>query len=114
MKLKAYKPLQVKERHFERHAQSKSSIVKKKMTHDTSFIRQSKCIQNAITPDPPALREQNLSEPTTLNLIELTTCVKKKNGREKKNDSIVSQLLVGHGGMLNCHRRHGQWLVVNE
>ena len=91
MKLKAYKPLQVKKRHFERHAQSKSSIVKKKMTHDTSFIRQSKCIQNAITPDPPALREQNLSGPTTLNLIELTTrvkkkttCVKKKNGREKK------------------------------
>lgn len=84
MKLKAYKPLQVKERHFERHAQSKSSIVKKKMTHDTSFIRQSKCIQNAITPDPPALREQNLSEPTTLNLIELTTCVKKKKMEGKK------------------------------
>lgn len=41
-------------------------------------------------------------------------CEKKKNGREKKNDSVVSQLLVGHGGMLNCHRRHGQWLVVNE
>lgn len=65
------------------------------MRHDTSFIRQSKCMQNAITPDPPALREQNLSEPTTLNLLELTTCVKKIL-EGKKNDSIVSQLLVGH------------------
>ena len=38
----------------------------------------------------------------------------KKKWKGKKNDSIVSQLLVGHDGMLNCHRWHGQWLVVNE
>ena len=52
-------------------------------------------------------RANNLCEKKN-NLCE------KKKWKGKKNDSIVSQLLVGHGGMLNCHRRHGQWLVVNE
>ena len=82
------------------------------MTHDTSFIRQSKCIQNAITPDPPALREQNLSEPTTLNLIELNNLCEKKFGREKKNDSIVSQLQVGQGGMLKLSSM--TWSMVSS